>query len=370
MSRDVVKLLAVGDIFLGEHPYTLGHGVTSVAKQRGCDFLFAKTSDYLLQGDIVCGNLEGIISPKQENEKGIKTSIFWGESTCASAMKNAGFNCLFVANNHTAQHGVKALKQTCELLDKNDIKWAGYNPSAPDTPIPVIFDVKGIKVGILAYCETQQYHLDTKILPIIHVEQIKNDVKKLRQECDVIVVSLHWGDEFIDYPSPKQTQIAHDIIDSGVHLILGHHSHAMQGIEKYNDGLIVYSLGTFVKDLWRKELRESIILNCDLTSTGIKQFSIIPIFINEKYQPELYDGQDGKEFIERLNQLSEKIDNSKLRNSKDLQKEYLQEVDKLSKFDKFEIYKHYTRNIMRYDKKLLFENIILMLKRRIFRRNI
>jgi len=370
MNNKIVKLLAVGDIFLGEHPFTLNHGVTTITKTKGCDYLFQYIKNYLADGDIVCGNLEGIISSKKNNETGIKSAIFWGEPGCAEAMQKAGFNCLFLANNHTAQHGIDALKRTCSLLDNNQIKWTGFNPSQPDKPQPVIFTIKGIKIGILAYCETQQYHLEKQILPLINLENINKDIASLKTECDIVIISLHWGDEFIEYPSPQQVNLAHEIINSGASIILGHHSHSLQGIEEYNNGIIVYSLGTFIKDLWRKELRQSVIFECEITKDKIISYDVIPIFISDNYQPEIITSEAGKNIKEKINILSRRIESNKMLAQADLQKIYQKEVKKLERKDKLDNLLHYIKNIYRYDKKLLFENLGLIIKRRLYRKNI
>ncbi len=370
MNTDIVKIVAVGDLFLGEHPVTLGHGVNSIVKSKGCDFLFSKISEHLKGGDIVCGNLEGIISPKEKDETGVRSAIFWGEPECAMAMKSTGFNCLFLANNHTAQHGMDALKRTCHLLDIQNIKWTGFNPSAIDSPKPALFEIRGIRVGILAYCETQQYHLDTPVLPLINLDNIKRDIKLLKEYSDIVIISLHWGDEFIDYPSPEQIQLAHEIIDAGVHLVLGHHSHTIQGIERYKNGLIAYSLGSFVKDLWQRKLRESIILRCELSLKGIEKFEIVPVFINNQYQPEFYEREAGLKFYEKVEALSSEIHQLNLDSSAKIGKKYVQDVERLLIKDRFETLIHYMANIFRYDRGLLLENVILMLKRRIYRRNV
>jgi poly-gamma-glutamate synthesis protein (capsule biosynthesis protein) len=370
MTEKTVKIIAVGDIFLGEHPFTLGHGVATIAKEKGCGFLFSEIKEHLKGADIVCGNLEGIISPKKKEETGIKSAIFWGEPECAKVLKTIGFNCLFLANNHTTQHGIDALKRTCQLLDKNNIKWTGFNEAKPNSPIPAIFQFKGLKLGLLAYCETQQYHLDTPILPVVNIENIKRDINNLQKDCDIILISLHWGDEFIDYPSPKQIQMAHKIIDSGAHLILGHHSHTMQGIERYKHGLIAYSLGSFVKDLWQHKLRKSVILKCEISAKGIKNFDIVPIFINNDWQPEIYEGEEGEKIIKKVESLSKAIGNLTLNEYENVQKKYMQEVKRLLIKDKLDIALHYITNIFRYDKSLLLENISLMVKRRVYKKNI
>lgn len=370
MNDDSVKIIAVGDLFMGEHPFTLGHGVASIAKKKGSDYIFEKIKSHLLNGDIVCGNLEGIISPKCNYETGIKYAIFWGEPDSAAAIRDAGFNCLFLANNHTAQHGKDALDRTCALLDKNNIKWTGYNPSSSEESTAVNFNIRGNRVALLSYCDTQQYNLNTPTLPIIDIERIKKDIFNLKSNSDIIIVSLHWGDEFIEYPSTIQVKMAHEIIDSGAHLILGHHSHVMQGIESYKNGLIAYSLGSFVKDLWRKELRESIILNCELTKDGLKGFSYLPIYINDQYQPEIYTGELSEMFISKLDSLSGEIQNDISADSQALLNTYKKEVEELTRDDKIDNLYHYIKNIFRYDKKLLLENIILILKRRLYRKNI
>jgi len=370
MDKEIVEITAVGDIFLGEHPVTLGHGVNSVVKQKSCSFLFEKVEKQLRGGDIICGNLEGIISPKLKNEVGIKSNIFWGEASCANALKSIGFNCLFLANNHNAQHGKDALERTCGLLDKNNIKWTGFNSIDPNSPVPATFNIRGLQVAVLAYCETQQYNCAFPILPLINLKNITQDIKRIKKHSDIIVIALHWGDEFIDYPSPNQIQIARDLIDQGVHLIVGHHSHTMQGIERYKNGLIAYSLGSFVKDLWPKKLRESVILKCKLSRNGVESFSIIPVFINKYWQPEIYAGKSGKKFLKRVESSSKTIEQIEQIHYAEMQIKYMQDVKKLLLKDRLETLFHYLINMPRYNKKMLFENIKMMLKRRIFRKSI
>ncbi len=371
MPERTVRVIAVGDIFLGEHPVTLGHGVTSVAREYGCDFLFQEVIEHLQGGDIVCGNLEGIISPKLANERGITKAIFRGDPLCASALRTAGFNCLFLANNHTAQHGRDALARTCGLLDNHDLKWTGYNAEGAEKSVPAIFQVNGLRVGLLAYCETQQYHLDQPILPIIQLENIKRDVQCLKNDCDFVIVSLHWGDEFIDYPAPAQIDLAHKIIESGVTLILGHHSHTMQGIEHYKNGLIVYSLGSFIKDLWPQKLRESAILTFEMSNSGVRCVKILPIIIDKKYhRPKINSGQDGEKFIAYVQRLSSDIKRLSSVDAAILRKKYLSDVKKLLLRDRIGTVVHYLRNLSRYDKEMFFENIKLMIKRRMSRKNI
>ena len=127
------------------------------------------------------------------------------------------------------------------------------------------------------------------------------DVRALRPTCDVLVVSLHWGDEFIDRPSPADVQLAHALVDGGTDLIVGHHPHVLRGVERYGRGWIVYSLGNFVCDmLWGEDLRETAICECRLTSTGVEDVRLIPARINDECQPVPLSGEAGARLGRRL----------------------------------------------------------------------
>ena len=371
MREKAVRLVAVGDIFLGEHPPTLGHGVTTITRRYGCQFLLEQVLPYLSGADIVCGNLEGIISPKKEDETGIQTEVFWGDPACAEALEKAGINCLFLANNHTAQHGRDALERTCALLDEHKIQWTGYNPVDSRHPEPTNFTVQGSRVAMLAYCKTQQYHLDIPILPVIDFETIKQDIDKARACANIIIISLHWGNEFIHYPSPDQVELAHAIIDAGANVIVGHHSHTIQGVEHYKHALIAYSLGSFVKDLWPKKLRESVILQCEVSPTGVKKVKLVPILLHEKtHRPELYQGVTGEEFLAGVHKLTNKIISNDRQDKIIFRKKYEQDVERLLYKDRISTVLHYILNLHRYDKVLLYENLKLMVRRRLIMKNL
>ena len=103
---------------------------------------------------------------------------------------------------------------------------------------------------------------------------------------EVIVVSLHWGIEYRKSPTSSQINIAHQLIDAGASLILGHHPHVVQKIEEYKGGVIVYSLGNFVFDQHKPETKKSIIFKAKLSKNGVKEFSTLPIQIIG-FQPSL-----------------------------------------------------------------------------------
>lgn len=98
---------------------------------------------------------------------------------------------------------------------------------------------------------------------------------------------MHWGDEYINLPSIFQIYFAHDIIDAGADVIIGHYPHVLQPVEKYKGRIISYSLGNFVSDMCSETTKKSMILKIIFNQNQIKKVELIPIYINKNYQPEI-----------------------------------------------------------------------------------
>ncbi|MGM0771764.1 MAG: CapA family protein [Halobacteriota archaeon] len=296
-DNDVVTLVAVGDIMLGDHPICIGHGVGSLIKKKGPGFVFENVSDILNKADIAFGNLESVLSDIEIDHDNIKSVQLRGSESSVEGIVSAGFDMMSIANNHIMEHGERSLIKTRELLSGNKIMTAGVSESKMSSREPVILDRKGITFGFLAYCLVPD---KTAYRSVEDPHEIVNDVRKFRDDVDILIVSLHWGNEFIRKPSPYQFTLAHDIIDAGADLILGHHPHVLQGVESYNNGVIVYSMGNFVFDMWQKKMRESIIFSCSFSRNGIEDVEIIPAYINDHYQPTPLHGKDRETLLSKI----------------------------------------------------------------------
>ena len=101
------------------------------------------------------------------------------------------------------------------------------------------------------------------------------------READVVVVSLHWGIEYTEQPTEEQKRLARRLIDAGASLVLGHHPHTVQPVERYHGGLIAYSLGNFVFDSSRERGHRGIILRCELRKHAVGEHSAQPITIHD-----------------------------------------------------------------------------------------
>jgi len=155
-----------------------------------------------------------------------------------------------LANNHIMDYGEEGFSKTVEYLNEKKIGYfgAGNKENNYNNPYIIKYDEKSI--AFFGYCCPTAHpvfggegfngsaRLDTS--------NIEEDIKKYKKKVDFIIINLHWGDEEIIYPKPIDVKKAHAIIDSGADLIIGHHSHVVQSIEKYKGKYIFYGVGNFI----------------------------------------------------------------------------------------------------------------------------
>ena len=125
-----------------------------------------------------------------------------------------------------------------------------------------------------------------------------------------MVVSFHWGAGGSGLPKPYQVTAARQAIDAGASVVIGHHPHVLQGIERYKDGVILYSLGNFAFASDSRTADRSIIARITLDS-GVREVEVIPINVlnrEVRYQPRVLTGKRGDEVVARLNRLSRGMD--------------------------------------------------------------
>jgi len=115
---------------------------------------------------------------------------------------------------------------------------------------------------------------------------VSRSVLAMRDSCDLLVCSFHWGDEYRDYPTKTQQKLGHLAIDLGARVVHGHHPHVLEGVEFYRDGLIAYSLGNFIFDQRHEKPRQSALLTVKLIGTKIDSVFVLPLeIVNNRPQP-------------------------------------------------------------------------------------
>ena len=232
-----VKLLFLGDVMM-----TRGVERKIIGKNENFLYPFVNILNYLQSFDYVIANLEGPISDKG-TKVGSKYS-FRMKPDSAEALSRANIKIVNLANNHIFDYSKVAFEETLENLGKNNINYFGISYE------PLIIEKEETKIGFLGFSDFLK-HLEVKENKIgisVVNENLSEIIKKAKEKVDILIVSFHWGEEYKKIANERQVKLAKLAIDSGADLIIGHHPHVIQNIEKYKDKFIFYSLGNFVFD--------------------------------------------------------------------------------------------------------------------------
>jgi gamma-polyglutamate biosynthesis protein CapA len=259
----------MGDLGLGRH-------ITSIARSKN-DFSwsFNGVSQTLQQNDFNLANLE---SPIIDNcPQGLTgTFTFCGDTRFLPELLENKF-ILNLANNHMFNYGQNGFDQTKKFLSQQDIGF--FYSHNPDSEF-FQKEINGITFGFLGFDFISNPNLDPQV--------IINLIKKYDSQVDWLILSLHWGNEYLPQAEKWRIQSAHQFIDAGADIIHGHHPHVLQPSEIYQNKPIYYSLGNFIFDQnWSKETSESEIVNLTVTKNEITNTKVIPIIIKHNSQPQI-----------------------------------------------------------------------------------
>jgi len=284
------EIIAVGDIMLGR-------GVSKAVEKHGPGYPLAKM---LLVSDscqVLCGNLESVIS--SEEFKSQSPYRFKADPVvAANILKQNGFGFLSVANNHAYDCGPSGLEESLRILDSLMIPYSGRmeiskNPrddsSADSSSVekvcrPAYLKIGDIRICFLAFC--QPYLLnpnnENSIIAPADSATICNSIQAIKDSCQVIITSFHWGYEYKQQPSRAQKYLGRLAIRAGAGIVLGHHPHVLQGVELYRGGVIAYSLGNFIFDQRDSLANQSAVLHMIMKGSRLDSLWLEPIEITAK----------------------------------------------------------------------------------------
>jgi len=284
-SDAVIHLTAVGDVMLDR---ALGEAVLA----GDVDYPFAQIEGMLSIADITIGNLESALGDLGTPEN--KGYTFRAPKEAAETLSLAGFDLLSLANNHAMDFGAEGLIQAIQLLEARGINTAGAGADDAAAHRPVIFEMNGIKLAFLAYVDVPvEYRgFDARAwtagenrpgVAWAEPNRIHADVTAALSQADLVVVILHSGYENVVQPSPPQVAAAHAAIEAGAKLVIGHHTHVLQPIELFRDGVIVYGLGNFAfEDAGPPETG---LLNIWIDARGVRELELVPLLLDTDGRP-------------------------------------------------------------------------------------
>jgi poly-gamma-glutamate synthesis protein (capsule biosynthesis protein) len=282
------SLVAVGDLQLGDSSVCVGFGFNSRYSARGLEPVLTDTRALFGGADIVFGNLECTLSGAGLDPGRWHSAQMRGTPSFARQLREAGFTVLNVANNHAVQHGASSFEETLAILRAAGIAPCGVRGTEGWCSAPVIVPVgPSLRVGVLGYCHRpRQYGTGDPPYAEGTLDDMLGDVSRLKTMVDYVVVSLHWGEEFVPQPSRGEVRQGRALVEAGASLILGHHPHVLRPVHRYRQGLIAYSLGNFVADMvWHEPLRRGAVLACTVGEEGVRRAEVTRTRIDEGFVP-------------------------------------------------------------------------------------
>lgn len=223
-----------------------------------------------------------------------------------------------LANNHVLDFGEEGLHETLATLKKAKIHCVGAGKNAAEAQAPVILERKGVKIGIIGCTDNEAgWHATssrpgTFYLQVGDVAAIEKAILNVRPQVDLLILTIHWGPNMREYPTPEFKRFAHELIDIGVDLVHGHSAHIFQGIEVYKGKCILYDTGDFVDDYYVDPyLRNdrSFFFIADADKKGVRSLTLVPTLIFH-FQVNRATGPDAEEAINRMVLLSKEFHTS------------------------------------------------------------
>ncbi len=313
VNYDTVSIAIVGDLMCHSQQFN------GAKKDTTYDFnpTFAPVKKYLETADFTFGNLETVTAGAALNYTGYP--MFNTPVQYLDALKEAGFDVLTTANNHSLDRGFTGIEKTISELDQRGILHTGTARSLADRNTSLILSKNKTKLGVLAYT----YGTNGIKIPegkgfcvnVIDTVQIKNDIEKSKKSgADVVLVFVHWGNEYQRYANDFQKMLANYIHKNGALLVFGSHPHVLQptsSTSNFTSGFTIFSLGNFVS-AQRKQFTDcGIIVKMKL----VKNLATGVVSINKaNYIPTYVSTQNGF----RILSVSDAVESFKNKNVNDL----------------------------------------------------
>jgi len=291
-----------------EHPATatigfggdtmVGRTLNDIYGQDGVDpaSIWGDLESRLAGLDGVCCNLECCLSTRGERFPG-RAYYFRGDPAWAIPALTAG-NIRFasLANNHTLDYGVTALTDTIDQLEDAGIAVAGAGQTPTKAREPATFTAGGIDVAVVSLADRSAvYEVSDDRAGIAYAEtdpdneetqQVVGDAiaQARAADPDLLVVSIHWGPNWVERPKDRLVAFGHWLVDQGVDLVHGHSAHVVQGIEQYEDGVILHDTGDLVDDFGVKDdlgNDKSFLFEVTVTGGDITEIRLVPTYIDD-----------------------------------------------------------------------------------------
>lgn len=289
------------------------------AEKHGYRWFFEDIKD-LLEADITLINLECVISsrgkPSFKDER--NPYYYRARPEMINILVEGGVDVVTGANNHTGDYGEEAILEEMELLKNAGIEFVGIGKNIEEAKSPKFFKVGDTTIAIIGLDTTQYTSQATSTKPgtfwlsetepDIIVNEIKEIVEKTKKVADLVFLTVHWGGNFTEKPTPSRRELAKRLIREGkVDGILGHSAHQFHGIEIIDGKPVIYDAGNLLFDYRGEDwVHKSLLFRLHFDKRGVRWIELVPIKLlsSKTVKAPL---SIGEEILERIQKLSEEF---------------------------------------------------------------
>lgn len=300
-----MRIIAGGDVCPANSEFS-SRGSLSLTG-RGDSFRLLRNAEPILgPADLKIVNLEGWITGKQSAIE----QPFAGGAAFVRALRAAGIDIVSVANNHAFDGGIEGFDETCRICHEEGLRLLGLRGSGGFYSKPVILNCDGLRIGLLGYTWIRSFNLGQpnreesdrvavildglvnytwdrtpevdrgrRCRPHSANEHVFKDVSRLREQVDIVAVVAHWGYEWTVFPPLGVVLEAESFFDGGVDLVIGVHSHILQGVLERRGKLCAFSLGNLIFDGCPRRSRHSALLEVEIGKNGVERWEMHPFWL-------------------------------------------------------------------------------------------
>lgn len=286
----------------------------AIDQSQNYDYPYEEVRHIIQAADFAIGTFNATMSEVAPRTGCVPTFVLVGDPRNADALARAGFDAMSVATNHIKDCGLtscgdQAFFETLENFKRVGILTVGAGSTEAEALQPIVLTANGVRFGIVSLGQHEQggvfAEADKPGIARLSDENIGMAIQLARQVADVVIFMPHWGPEDQSKPTWIQRQLAQKIVAAGADLVVGNHTHVVQGYQTLNGVLVFYGLGNFVFDQDLNDHQQAVILIVRFQGKELLDFSFIPTHVDEDGRVHLAGDGEAAEILQRIEEASQ-----------------------------------------------------------------
>lgn len=286
----------------------------AIDASQNYDYPYEEVRPILQAADFAIGTFNATLSEIAPRTGCVRTYVLVGDPQNADALARAGFDAMSVATNHIKDCGIatcgdQAFFETLANFRRVGILTVGAGKNEAEALQPVVLTANGVRFGMVSLGQLEQGGVFAEVekpgIARLTDENIHQAIQLARQISDVVIFMPHWGPEDRSTPTWIQRQLAQKIVAAGADLVVGNHTHVVQGYQRLNGVLVFYGLGNFVFDQDLNDHQQGVILLIRFQGNQLLGFEFIPTHVDEDGRVHLPAEAEAREILQRIEAASQ-----------------------------------------------------------------